>query len=65
MADLDELALALPQVTKEVSDDGRPAYKVHDKVFCLHRGQRRDAVDERAGWCERGMSSARSLPPKR
>ena len=46
MADLDELALALPQATKEVSDDGRPAYKVHDKVFCFHRGLRADAVDE-------------------
>ena len=46
MADLDELALALPQATKELSDDGRPAYKVHDKVFCFHRGRRPDAVDE-------------------
>ena len=35
MADLDELALALPQATRELSDDGRPAYKVHDKVFLL------------------------------
>ncbi|MGZ8702311.1 MAG: hypothetical protein ACXWZY_08495 [Gaiellaceae bacterium] len=24
MADLDQLALAMPQATKEVSDDGRP-----------------------------------------
>ena len=46
MADLDALALALPQVTKELSDDGRPAYKVHGKVFCFHRGRRPDAVDE-------------------
>jgi hypothetical protein len=29
MADLDELALALPQTTKELSDDGRPTYLVH------------------------------------
>src|SRR4051794_31347705 len=36
MADLDELALALPQVTKEI-DDGRPAYRVHGKAFCLQR----------------------------
>ena len=49
MADLDELALALPQATKEVSEDGRPAYKVHDKVFCLHRSQRADAVDPDTG----------------
>ena len=46
MADLDELALAMPQATKELSDDGRPAYKVHGKLFCLHRGRRPDAVDE-------------------
>ena len=46
MADLDELALALPQATKELSEDGRPAYKVHDKVFCFHRGRRPDALDE-------------------
>ena len=31
MADLDDLALALPQATKELSDDGRPAYLVHGK----------------------------------
>ena len=44
MADLD--ALALPQATKEISDDGRPAYKVHGKLFCVHRGRRADALDE-------------------
>ena len=47
MADLDALALALPQATKELSDDGRPAYKVHGKLFCCHRGRRPDALDER------------------
>ena len=46
MDDLDELALALPQATKELSEDGRPIYKVHDKLFCFHRGRRPDAVDE-------------------
>jgi hypothetical protein len=46
MADLDELALALPQVAKEVSDDGRPAYKVHGKLFCCQRGRRPDALDD-------------------
>jgi hypothetical protein len=45
MADLDELALAMPQTTKEVSPDGRPAYRVHGKLFCCHRGRRPDAVD--------------------
>ena len=44
--DLDELALALPLATKELSEDGRPIYKVHGKLFCFHRGRRPDAVDE-------------------
>jgi hypothetical protein len=47
MADLDELALALPQTTKEISDDGRPSYLVHGKRFCLQRSRRPDAVDPR------------------
>jgi hypothetical protein len=45
MSDLDELALSLPQATKEVSEDGRPSYLVHGKMFCFHRGQRPDAID--------------------
>lgn len=49
MADLDELALAMPQATKEVSDDGRPEYCVHGKLFCFHRGRRPDAVDPETG----------------
>jgi hypothetical protein len=49
MADLDELALSLPQTTKEVSDDGRPSYLVHGKLFCCHRSRRRDAVDPHTG----------------
>lgn len=49
MADLDELALAMPQAMKEVSDDGRPAYYVHGKLFCFHRGRRPDAVDAVSG----------------
>src|ERR687888_1414733 len=49
MADLDALALALPQTTKDVSDDGRPAYRVHGKLFCVHRGRRADAVDPQTG----------------
>ena len=46
MSDLDELALALPETTKELSDDGRPAYRVHGKLFCCHRGRRPDAIDK-------------------
>jgi hypothetical protein len=49
MADLEALAMAMPQTTKELSDDGRPAYLVHGKVFCCHRGRRRDAVDPNTG----------------
>jgi hypothetical protein len=49
MADLDGLALAMPQTTKELSDDGRPAYHVHGKLFCFHRGPRRDAIDPETG----------------
>jgi hypothetical protein len=49
MKDLDELALAMPQATKEISDDGRPSYSVHGKYFCFHRRPRPDAVDEKTG----------------
>jgi hypothetical protein len=49
LRDLDKLALALPETTKEVSDDGRPAYLVHGKMFCFHRGLRADAVDPETG----------------
>jgi hypothetical protein len=49
MADLDELALAMPQTTKELSDDGRPTYLVHGKFFCFHRSRRRDAIDPHTG----------------
>ena len=49
MADLDELALSLPHTTKEVSDDGRPSYLAHGKMFCFHRGRRRDAIDPETG----------------
>jgi hypothetical protein len=49
MTDLDELALSLPETTKELSADGRPSYLVHGKLFCFHRGLRRDAVDAETG----------------
>jgi hypothetical protein len=49
MADLDELALAMPQATKGISEDGRPSYLVHGKMFCFHRGRRPDAVDPESG----------------
>ena len=49
MADLDELAMAMPQTTKEVSADGGPAYSVHGKLYCLQRSRRPDAVDPETG----------------
>jgi hypothetical protein len=49
MADLDELALSLPATTKELTDDGRPKYLAHGKMFCFHRGRRPDAVDSETG----------------
>jgi hypothetical protein len=49
MADLDELALALPDVAKTLGDDGRPTYAVHGKTFCFHRTQRPDALDPATG----------------
>ena len=49
MADLDKLATAMPQTTKEVSDDGRPSYLVHGKMYCFHRGRRPDAIDPDSG----------------
>jgi hypothetical protein len=49
MEDLDVLALSLPQTTKEASQDGRPSYLVHGKLFFWHRGRQRDAVDPQTG----------------
>ena len=49
MADLDRFAMAMPQTTKEVADDGRPAYFVHGKIYCFHRSPRRDATDPTTG----------------
>jgi hypothetical protein len=49
MADLDRLALSMPLATKDVSDDGRPSYHVHGKMFCFHRSRRPDAIDSESG----------------
>jgi hypothetical protein len=48
MKDLDKLALAMPEATKDV-EDGRPTYKVHGKMFCFHRSPRKDAIDPETG----------------
>ena len=49
MGDIDELALAMPQTTRAVSDDGRPTYLVHDKMHSFHRSPRPDALDAETG----------------
>lgn len=49
MDDLDALAMAMPQTTRELSDGGRPSYLVHGKMYCFHRGRRPDAVDPGSG----------------
>jgi len=49
MRDLDKLALSLPHTTRDDSADGRPSYLAHGKLFCCHRGRRRDAVDAETG----------------
>ena len=49
MADLDELALAMPETTKELTADGRPSYVVDGKSFCFHRVPRKDAIDLATG----------------
>jgi hypothetical protein len=49
MRDIDRAALALPHVTKELTEDGRPSYLVHGKWFCFHRRPRADAVDPKTG----------------
>jgi hypothetical protein len=48
MADLDELAMAMPETIREL-DDGRPSYHVHGKMYCFHRSRRPDAVDPETG----------------
>ena len=49
MADLDRLAMAMPETTKESTSDGRPIYRVHRKLFCLQRDLRKDAIDPETG----------------
>lgn len=52
MASFDDVrgcALALPEVTEELSGDGRPAYRVRKKMFLVHRSQRPDALDPETG----------------
>jgi hypothetical protein len=48
MADLDKLALALPEVAR-TEEEGRPSYSVAGKTFCWHRSARPDALDPETG----------------
>ncbi len=41
--------MALPEVTEQLSPDGRPAYRVRKKLFLCLRDQRPDAVDPDTG----------------
>jgi hypothetical protein len=49
MADLDHLALSLPETSRELSEDGRPSYTTNGKMFAFHRGPRKDAADPATG----------------
>jgi hypothetical protein len=49
MRDVEKMALSMPEATKELRDDDRPAFLVDRKHFCFHRTQRRDALDPVTG----------------
>ncbi len=46
--DLDGIAMALPEVTREGTDE-QPSYTVRGKAFVVWRGPRKDAVDPDTG----------------
>ena len=49
LTDLDEIALALPEVTRDPPEGGRPAYAVRGRTFAFARGPRKDAFDPETG----------------
>jgi hypothetical protein len=49
MRDVERVALSMPEATKELRDDDRPAFVIDRKLFCFHRAPRRDAVDPASG----------------
>jgi hypothetical protein len=49
MRDVEKVALSMPEATKELRDDDRPAFVVGGKLFCFHRTPRKDAVDATTG----------------
>jgi hypothetical protein len=48
MADVHDLAMAFPEA-RMVLKDGRPRYLADEKIFCIHRARRPDAVDAETG----------------
>lgn len=52
VTDVEQLALALPEVTRDPADPaapGRPAYQVRGKTFAFFRVPRKDALDPATG----------------
>lgn len=49
LRDIDEAALALPEVTRDPPSGGRPAYQVRGRTFAFARGPRKDAFDPATG----------------
>ena len=52
VSDVEDLALALPEVTRDPADasqPGRPAYQVRGKTFVFFREPRKDAIDLETG----------------
>ena len=49
LPDIDEAALALPEVTRDPPTGGRPGYQVRGKTFAFARGPRKDAFDPETG----------------
>ncbi|MEO7423499.1 MAG: MmcQ/YjbR family DNA-binding protein [Ornithinibacter sp.] len=47
--DVEEIALALPEVTAGTSWGDRPSLSIRDKAFVLWRGPHKDAVDADTG----------------
>jgi hypothetical protein len=49
LRDVDEAALALPEVTRDPPTGGRPSFQVHGKTFAFARGPHKDAFDPATG----------------
>ena len=49
LADIDEIALGLPEVTRDPPSGGRPAYAIRGRTFAFARGPRKDAFDPETG----------------